>query len=71
MIAIAMIAGINVYNAQKTEPMSDETKRKTDSGVTGYLYKIRSLMSYDQKLFTLNGERMRLREDIRSLFMNR
>ena len=40
VIAIAMIAGINVYNAQKTEPMSDETKRKTDNGVTGYLYKM-------------------------------
>ena len=37
---IALIAGINVYNAQKTEPMSDETKRKTDNGVTGYLYKM-------------------------------
>ena len=37
---IAMIAGINVYNAQESETMSDETKRKTDSGVTGYLYKM-------------------------------
>lgn len=40
VIAIAMIAGINVYNAQESETMSDETKRKTDNGVTGYLYKM-------------------------------